>query len=145
VSNAIHYCRDHRPEIQIHAEAQAGFWHLIVSDNGPGIPQEHHDVIFQPFKRLVGRGIEGTGLGLAICRRIAQLHGGSIWCEPKAGQGATFIVAIPEARSASTQTVKVKSARHSETSDVFYQEPGRLADVLLVEDSPADIQLLKIK
>ncbi|MEZ2132248.1 MULTISPECIES: response regulator [unclassified Sinorhizobium] len=145
VSNAIHYCRDRQPEIHVRAEAHAGFWHLIVSDNGPGVAPEHHEVIFQPFKRLVGRGIEGTGLGLAICRRIAQLHGGSIWCESRAGQGATFVVAIPDAGARSAGKADVQTVLRPETAGVFSQEPGRLADVLLVDDCPADVQLLKIK
>ncbi|MHC2457072.1 signal transduction histidine kinase [Rhizobium leguminosarum] len=102
VSNAIRYCEQKVPEISIIGEAQGDICRLTVGDNGPGIDPEHRELIFQPFKRLVGRGIEGTGLGLAICRRIAQMHGGSIWCEAENGPGATFILEVPLAEVRST-------------------------------------------
>ncbi|EJZ22545.1 response regulator [Rhizobium sp. Pop5] len=145
VSNAIRYSEQKVPEVTISSEPQRDICRISVHDNGPGIDPQHRELIFQPFKRLVGRGIEGTGLGLAICRRIAQLHGGSIWCEAEDGPGATFIVEVPlaEARSeppaASAVTHSAKPAEH------LGEGSGRLAEVLLVEDSPADIQLLKIK
>jgi CheY-like chemotaxis protein len=145
VSNAIRYCEQKVPEISITGEAQGDICHLTVRDNGPGIDPEHRELIFQPFKRLVGRGIEGTGLGLAICRRIAQMHGGSIWCEAENGPGATFILEVPlaEARSAPPAASAIPhSARPAEQPG---EGSGRLAEVLLVEDSPADIQILKIK
>ncbi|MBB3656207.1 signal transduction histidine kinase [Rhizobium sp. BK650] len=145
VSNAIRYCEDSIPEVRISAIADKGVCRLIVSDNGPGIDPDHRELIFQPFKRLVGRGIEGTGLGLAICRRIAQLHGGSIWCEAKSGRGATFLLEIPLAEISAKQPAARQQPHPAKASDHTNQSRGRLAEVLLVEDSPADIQLLKIK
>ncbi|MEB3042806.1 response regulator [Rhizobium mulingense] len=145
VSNAIRYCDQKAPEVTISGEAQGDTCCLMVRDNGPGIDPQHRELIFQPFKRLVGRGIEGTGLGLAICRRIAQLHGGAIWYEPEKGPGATFIVEIPLAAArpaAPTASAVPPSAKPAEQPS---GGSGRLAEVLLVEDSPADIQILKIK
>ncbi|OWO93770.1 hybrid sensor histidine kinase/response regulator [Rhizobium esperanzae] len=145
VSNAIRYCDQKVPEVQISGEARGDSCRLTVRDNGPGIDPQHRELIFQPFKRLVGRGIEGTGLGLAICRRIAQLHGGSIWCEPEKGPGATFIIEMPlaEARPAPPAASAVPPSL--KPAEQPAEGPGRLAEVLLVEDSPADIQILKIK
>ncbi len=146
ISNAIRYCEDQRPEVRVTAEAaDGGLCRLLVSDNGPGIDPEHRELIFQPFKRLVGRGIEGTGLGLAICRRIAQLHGGAIWCEAKAGRGATFVLELPLARSMPATAARGAEAQAARVSEQSADTGGRLAEVLLVEDSPADIQLLKLK
>ncbi len=110
----------------------------------PGVDPEHREVIFQPFKRLVGRGVEGTGLGLAICRRIAQLHGGAIWCEGKEPVGSTFIVELPLARPAATASTTVPDGQGAKAVPPA-EGSSRLAEVLLVEDSPADVQLLKIK
>lgn len=143
ISNSIRYCEDRTPEIRIVATAAGGLCKLSLSDNGPGIDPQHRELIFQPFKRLVGPGIEGTGLGLAICRRIAQLHGGAIWCEGGSGEGATFILEVPLAQSAGPAPERIPATHivrpHPTGAD------GRLAEVLLVEDSPADIQLFKLK
>ncbi|APO66373.1 sensor histidine kinase/response regulator hybrid protein [Rhizobium gallicum] len=144
VSNSIRYCENRTPEIRIAATANSGVCRLSVCDNGPGIDPAHRELIFQPFKRLVGRGIEGTGLGLAICRRIAQLHGGAIWCEARDG-GAIFILEIPLAQAAVAAPATMPAAQSVRHSDQATEGAGRLAEVLLVEDSPADIQLLKLK
>ncbi len=146
ISNAIRYCEDQRPQVRVSATAVGGgLCRLLVTDNGPGIDPDHRELIFQPFKRLVGRGIEGTGLGLAICRRIAQLHGGAIWCEAKTGRGATFVLELPLANSMSAEAAAQTEPQAVRAIEQPQEAKGRLAEVLLVEDSPADIQLLKLK
>ncbi|PDT18426.1 hybrid sensor histidine kinase/response regulator [Rhizobium sp. J15] len=145
VSNAIRYCDQKVPEITISGEPHGDVCRLTVHDNGPGIDPQHRELIFQPFKRLVGRGIEGTGLGLAICRRIAQLHGGAIWCEAGNGAGATFIVEVPLAAAKPQAPAASPVTHNARLGEHLGEGSGRLAEVLLVEDSPADIQLLKIK
>ncbi|MGO4351958.1 response regulator [Rhizobium sp. RAF36] len=146
ISNAIRYCEDQRPQVHVSSEAAgSGLCRLLVTDNGPGIDPDHRELIFQPFKRLVGRGIEGTGLGLAICRRIAQLHGGAIWCEAKTGRGATFVLELPLANSMSAEAAAQTGPQAVRAIEQPQEAKGRLAEVLLVEDSPADIQLLKLK
>lgn len=145
VSNAIRYCEESIPEIRITATSDGETCRLSISDNGPGIDPKHRELIFQPFKRLVGRGIEGTGLGLAICRRIAQLHDGAIWCEAKEGPGATFILDVPLAQAAIAAPAPSATAESTKRADQPGESTGRLAEVLLVEDSPADVQLLRIK
>jgi signal transduction histidine kinase len=69
---------------------------LSVSDQGRGIPPEHHARIFQRFERAVeGSGISGLGLGLYIVREIVSAHGGDIHVRSAPGQGATFTVSLP--------------------------------------------------
>jgi signal transduction histidine kinase len=67
---------------------------IIVSDDGPGIPPEARDKIFDPFfsGREAGRGL---GFGLSKCWRIATLHGGRVDCTSEVGHGATFTLTLP--------------------------------------------------
>lgn len=66
---------------------------IQVKDNGCGIPQEHMDSIFEPFKTYKK---EGTGLGLSLSKRIIEAHGGSISVSSKKEQGATFTIKLPQ-------------------------------------------------
>jgi signal transduction histidine kinase len=71
-------------------------FHFIVTDEGPGIPLERQQDIFQPFTQLAnsnGRG--GTGLGLSASRMLAELLGGSITVVSEPGHGSTFKVDLP--------------------------------------------------
>ncbi len=72
-----------------------GSWvEVQVSDDGPGIAEEHLNRIFEPFFTTKPVG-EGTGLGLSICYRIVTEHKGTITCRSVLGRGATFIVRFP--------------------------------------------------
>lgn len=66
---------------------------MRFSDNGPGIPQEIADRLFESF--VTARKWEGTGLGLAIVKKIAQEHGGTVTCKTRLGRGTTFEVRVP--------------------------------------------------
>jgi two-component system sensor histidine kinase KdpD len=57
---------------------------ITVQDNGPGVPAEFRETIFQPFERVPERPQEGTGLGLAICQAIVLAHKGAIGMRPVA-------------------------------------------------------------
>ena len=69
---------------------------IRISDNGPGIPQDKIEKIFDKFSqaRKIDRDI-GTGLGLTICRTICELHNGEIFATSKDTDGATFIIRLP--------------------------------------------------
>jgi len=68
---------------------------LRVSDNGPGIPEEVRERLFEPF--VTGR-VGGTGLGLAIVQRAVEAHRGLVLVDTKVGRGTTFTVYFPAAR-----------------------------------------------
>ncbi|MFN8336300.1 MAG: PAS domain-containing protein [Cyclobacteriaceae bacterium] len=73
------------------------FVRITLKDNGIGFPQGHSEEIFKTFVRLHSRDrYEGTGLGLALCRKIVDRHEGTISAEGAEGQGATFIIVLPE-------------------------------------------------
>ena len=71
---------------------------IVVSDAGPGIPEEHLGRIFDRFHRVdarLTREVDGLGLGLAICKRIVELHDGTIWAESTPSEGSSFHVLLP--------------------------------------------------
>ena len=71
---------------------------IVVADDGPGVPAEIADRLFDPFVSLtVKEGQSGSGLGLAVCRRLVEAAGGGIEYEPRFGGGASFKVRLPAA------------------------------------------------
>jgi signal transduction histidine kinase len=71
-----------------------------VADEGPGVPAEERERIFERFYRSQRRqgGTSGVGLGLAICRDLVAAHGGAIWASANRPTGALFRVLLPAAR-----------------------------------------------
>jgi two-component system sensor histidine kinase BaeS len=75
---------------------------VTVDDEGPGVPADAREAIFEPFARLPGsrtRADAGSGLGLAIARRLAELHGGTLVATAAPGGGARFVLSLPAGRS----------------------------------------------
>lgn len=91
LSNAIKFRGDEPLRVRIGARHDGDEWCIDVTDNGIGIAGEHHEVVFEPLRRLHGVSeYEGHGIGLATCRRIVARHGGRIWIESTVGEGTTF-------------------------------------------------------
>jgi signal transduction histidine kinase len=65
-----------------------------VTDDGPGIPIEEWETVFEPFVRIDGRG-RGSGIGLFAARRLMDAMGGRVWIEPNGFGGSRFVVALP--------------------------------------------------
>ncbi len=84
----------YKPKIVVSTQQQNGSIEIKVSDNGPGIPSEIKDKIFQPFFTTKPTG-QGTGLGLSLSYDIVKAHGGDLKVETKEGEGTDFIVIIP--------------------------------------------------
>jgi two-component system, OmpR family, sensor kinase len=95
VENAIR----HSPRggcVHIEAQCQVDHVDLLVTDDGPGVPHDVRERIFEPFFRLPGDRADhaGAGLGLAIGRSIARAHGGDLWVGDSP-RGARFVVRLP--------------------------------------------------
>lgn len=79
---------------------------FAVYDQGPGVPEDHRERIFERFYQVdpARSGGEGTGLGLAICKHIVEAHGGRIWAESNAdGGGGKFLFTLPSADGAADE------------------------------------------
>ena len=72
---------------------------LVVSDEGPGVPEEFRAAIFESFHQgpNVTTHAPGVGIGLSLVARFAELHGGRAWVEDREGGGASFMVFLPDA------------------------------------------------
>ena len=99
LDNAIRYCRSGgRVTVRVASHPTP---RVSVSDDGPVIPVEERERVFERFHRLLGTDADGSGLGLAIVQEIAKLHDAEITLTEDAdGSGNTFTVAFPEPAAA---------------------------------------------
>jgi len=79
---------------------ETGEIHVAVGDNGPGIPTELRESVFEPFVRLDDTGRPGAGVGLFAARRLAGAMGGRLWIEDKPAGGSQFVIALRPADGA---------------------------------------------
>ena len=96
VENAVKYAP---PEtaIAIDWRMVEGNVRLGVADEGPGIPAEWRDRVFEPYARRDTQTARGSGIGLYAAKRLAESMGARLWCEPAEPTGARFVVALPAA------------------------------------------------
>jgi light-regulated signal transduction histidine kinase (bacteriophytochrome) len=105
ISNALKFSRSRTDAaVRIGSETHDGATAYFVRDNGVGFDMKYVTKLFNVFQRLhTVREFEGTGVGLAIVRRIVERHGGRVWAEARAGEGATFYFTLaPQSRESGT-------------------------------------------
>jgi len=98
VDNAIKYGRAQGSVTVGGRTTDDGKIELSVQDDGPGIPAESLDRVFERFYRVDkarSREQGGTGLGLSIVKHIIQNHGGKVWVKSDLGKGTTFFFTLP--------------------------------------------------
>jgi two-component system sensor histidine kinase KdpD len=94
LSNSVKYAPE-KTVIRVHAYVENESVHVVVSNQGPQVPQEHLERIFDKFFRLSETDrVTGTGLGLSICKGIIEAHGGKLWAENMPG-GLAFHFTVP--------------------------------------------------
>jgi two-component system sensor histidine kinase KdpD len=96
LENAIRFSPAGTP-VSIGAGAADGEVLIRVEDEGPGVPPHELERVFEPFRHASTGDGKGTGLGLAIARGFAEANGGRLFVEPRAGGGASFVLALPAA------------------------------------------------
>lgn len=98
IHNALIFASGHPPAITINATREGKMWKLSVQDNGIGISEEFHDIIFILFQRLhTVDKYPGLGVGLAMCKKIVECAGGRITVASEPGKGSTFFFTLPAA------------------------------------------------
>jgi signal transduction histidine kinase len=81
--------------IRLESEFVEGTVRLAVVDEGPGIPPEWRERIFEPYARRDTHTARGSGIGLYAAKRLGEAMGARLWCEPAPGVGTRFVVALP--------------------------------------------------
>jgi two-component system, OmpR family, sensor histidine kinase KdpD len=101
ISNAVKYSPP-GSRIEISVQASPSVVTIVVRDEGPGIPLNEIEAIFDRYYRgtTTHASISGTGMGLSIARDIIAAHGGRIWAKNRSERGAEFAFTLPIARSA---------------------------------------------
>ena len=101
IENLLSNSLRHTPpgaHIWLTAEAKDGGVLFTVEDDGPGVPGDLRDAVFEPFRQAPGSAAEhspGVGVGLSLVLRFAELHGGRAWLDERPGGGASFHVFLP--------------------------------------------------
>jgi CheY-like chemotaxis protein len=111
-----------------------------VSDDGIGIPERHHALIFEAFQRAGQETgpIEGTGIGLAICKRLADAMDGKVGFRSVEGKGSTFWLELPTHVARESKMALKRDTVRPEAAD-----SGELQKVVYVEDNPSNIALME--
>jgi PAS domain S-box-containing protein len=96
-SNSIKFTKQGQVSIRFYV-CDTDKWAMEVNDTGPGIPEEAHESIFEPFRQAdstIPRIFGGTGLGLSIVKHLTNLMNGMITVKSEVGNGSTFTVFLP--------------------------------------------------
>jgi signal transduction histidine kinase len=96
VENAVKYAPPDT-HIRIDWRMAEGTVRIGVEDEGPGIPVEWRERIFEPYARRETHTARGSGIGLYAAKRLAESMDGHVWCEPAPDHGARFVIALPAA------------------------------------------------
>jgi len=105
IGNAVKFSAG-RPDARVSVESETSAGEVIyhVHDNGVGFDMAYAGKLFGTFQRLHPADFPGTGIGLAIVARIVERHGGRVWAEGRAGDGACFSFALPAAPTEKGET-----------------------------------------
>lgn len=141
LSNAVKYNREHgrvtlRASVAVDGGDGTGMLTLQVIDTGLGMTGAQLQRLFEPYNRLgrEGSGVEGTGIGLVIARRLAEMMGGTLQAQSRAGAGSTFTLELPLAGAPA-----VASEAPTTTSTAQYRQ----RTVLYIEDNETNVEVMR--
>jgi two-component system sensor histidine kinase BaeS len=87
-------------KVRVSVERADGAVRLVVDDNGPGVPRELRERVFEKYFRVEQvreehSRVHGAGIGLYLCRQVVEGHGGRVSCDTSPFGGARFVLALP--------------------------------------------------
>jgi two-component system sensor histidine kinase/response regulator len=97
IQNAVTHS-SHAVHLELSARRAGQGVLFTVTDNGPGIPPEYHDLIFRKFGQVEmprSPRTRSSGLGLTFCKLVVERHGGRIWLKSAEGKGSSFYIELP--------------------------------------------------
>ena len=95
VSNAIKYGAGEGRRVVLRARARGDAVVFEVEDQGPGLPPEQHDRVFEPYLRSAAADVKGFGIGLSLSRQLARVMGGDVTLSPAPGGGTLATLTLP--------------------------------------------------
>lgn len=139
LSNAIKFTQEGRVVLLVKLDVENSRLSIVVSDSGPGIPQEEQEKIFGEFTRLSGtEKQEGFGLGLSITRKLIELMGGALSLQSTPDKGSDFMIVMSLQESDVQALPAVRRLEEEVEVSVF---AGREVFCLLVDDDPLQLAL----
>ncbi len=96
IANALKHHDRSEGEVRVSARRTDNMWEFAVADDGPGIPAEQRDRVFQMFQRLGGVEATGSGIGLALVKKVVERFGGRVWITADGDRGTTVRFTWPE-------------------------------------------------
>jgi CheY-like chemotaxis protein len=143
IGNAIKFT--HRGSVTFIASYAAGVLSFEVKDTGHGISTEQSQFLFKPFAQAdtsTTRKFGGTGLGLVLTRKLCEAMGGTFYLKESAlGVGSTFVAQV---KAEAVKTKRMIELDYRPHAHLMGSEELRGADVLLVEDSTDNQELIRI-
>jgi signal transduction histidine kinase/DNA-binding LacI/PurR family transcriptional regulator/AraC-like DNA-binding protein len=150
VNNAIKFTTS--GEISLKVESGTNMVTVMVHDTGLGIPPKDQDMIFSEFsrsERSIQLGYKGLGLGLAICKRLVELHDGTIGVKStgKVGDGSTFYFTLPIVHSSDEQFISLHRSDLEDESIKPVEENDlprtneQAVTILIVDNEPNTLEL----
>ncbi|MGJ3243633.1 MAG: ATP-binding protein [Opitutales bacterium] len=124
VGNAIEAFGKSKGKVRLSGRLNRNAILITITDNGPGIPEEIRESLFEPFVTYGKSG--GTGLGTAIARSIVEAHKGKITCESRGGIGTTFRILLPKTPEDAIKDPMPDEAEGPATADSQAESTPRL-------------------